>query len=398
MIKIPVSFVLVAALSAASTVHAQNVASVLVGKTTTLVQTDAATVMVDPRPPSPTYGGAFGFEASVWGTDLAGITPPSVTVPPTSGIITSGGGVGYNGGVLGYDAVDGDWNFGFPNFDNWAAPTIALRDALFRFGMYVFSVDGATVALNLTPSSPPIGPGPRFTLTGGAWSNGRYVIDVNDALTITSSSFTGYAGAAEAIIAGELTSELGVVLNEFRFKSDNPGAPDRLSATVPAGTLVAGTEYELVGVFANVRDRNTVAGLPDSDNFAYMATRTKVVIDVIGDVTPPVIHAATATKATLWPANHKMVHVGIVAEATDETGPVQLRIVSVTSNEADEGDGDGHTTTDAEITGPMSVSLRAERSGSGTGRIYTITIEASDAAGNISTADVLVTVPKNQGK
>ena len=43
-----------------------------------------------------------------------------------------------------------------------------------------------------------------------------------------------------------------------------------------------------------------------------------------------------------------------------------------------------------------NISLRAERSGTGTGRIYTLTYSATDCSGNSSTAEVTVTVPHNQ--
>jgi len=39
------------------------------------------------------------------------------------------------------------------------------------------------------------------------------------------------------------------------------------------------------------------------------------------------------------------------------------------------------------------VQLRADRAASGPGRIYTITIRATDAAGNTNTATVQVPVP-----
>jgi len=42
--------------------------------------------------------------------------------------------------------------------------------------------------------------------------------------------------------------------------------------------------------------------------------------------------------------------------------------------------------------------LRAERSGNGMGRVYSITLQAQDATGNLSApTTVVVTVPKNQG-
>jgi hypothetical protein len=75
---------------------------------------------------------------------------------------------------------------------------------------------------------------------------------------------------------------------------------------------------------------------------------------------------------------------------------VSTKIVSVTSNEADNGLGDGDTAIDFVITGDLSLSLRAERSGKGDGRVYTITVEAVDAAGNASELTTTVSVPKGK--
>jgi len=44
------------------------------------------------------------------------------------------------------------------------------------------------------------------------------------------------------------------------------------------------------------------------------------------------------------------------------------------------------------------VLLRSERSGKGSGRIYTITVTCSDPAGHTVVRTVTVTVPKSQGK
>jgi hypothetical protein len=48
---------------------------------------------------------------------------------------------------------------------------------------------------------------------------------------------------------------------------------------------------------------------------------------------------------------------------------------------------------DWKITGPLTAVLRAERSESGTGRVYTIQVEGTDAAGNVTSQNVLVKVP-----
>ncbi len=114
------------------------------------------------------------------------------------------------------------------------------------------------------------------------------------------------------------------------------------------------------------------------------------------DGMPPVFESASASPDVIWPANHKMVPVTVVASVTDAIDPSPItRILSVTSNEAADGTGDGHMDADAQITGPLTVNLRAERSGNGSGRVYTITLESRDASGNASQRTVTVAVPHN---
>ena len=77
---------------------------------------------------------------------------------------------------------------------------------------------------------------------------------------------------------------------------------------------------------------------------------------------------------------------------------VDCEIISVSSNETVNGLGDGTTDADWEITSDLTVDLRAERSGTGTDRVYTITVECTDDSGNTSMETVDVTVPHDQGK
>jgi hypothetical protein len=65
-------------------------------------------------------------------------------------------------------------------------------------------------------------------------------------------------------------------------------------------------------------------------------------------------------------------------------------VIGVTSNEG--------SSADWQITGPASVELRADRAGSGSGRIYVITVRCTDASGNASTSTAVVSVPHDQGK
>ena len=78
-----------------------------------------------------------------------------------------------------------------------------------------------------------------------------------------------------------------------------------------------------------------------------------------------------------------------------------IRLVSITSNEAPDTKGSGNTNPDiggaAFGTDDRQFELRAERSGNGSGRIYRITYEAEDASGNVTSRTVTVDVPKSQG-
>ena len=112
---------------------------------------------------------------------------------------------------------------------------------------------------------------------------------------------------------------------------------------------------------------------------------------------PPLISGERATPAVLSPPNHKMLNVAVGYAVTDSWGPVTTRL-SVASDDPDDATGDGHTAPDWEIVNDRLVRLRAERSGQGTARVYTITITATDSAGQSSSRQVLVTVPKNPNK
>ena len=112
------------------------------------------------------------------------------------------------------------------------------------------------------------------------------------------------------------------------------------------------------------------------------------------DTAGPSIASATASPGTLWPANNKMVAVTVSVDASDAgSGAVACSIDSVGSNEG----GSAHE-PDVELTGDLTLNLRAERNGNGSGRIYTAHVSCTDAAGNTSTSTATVSVPHDQGK
>jgi len=116
------------------------------------------------------------------------------------------------------------------------------------------------------------------------------------------------------------------------------------------------------------------------------------------DATAPAV-SVSVSPSELWPPNHKYVTVKATVSATDNADPnATIALVSVTSNEPDNGTGDGDTSNDIVIVNNTTFQLRAERSGSGTGRIYTITYKATDACGNSTVKSAAVTVPHDKGK
>ena len=128
-----------------------------------------------------------------------------------------------------------------------------------------------------------------------------------------------------------------------------------------------------------------------ASNLFHTTTVTRVV--QVRDTTAPVVSELVLTPDRLWPPNHAMVPISARYLVTDASELVSCTL-SVTSNEALDGRGDGHTAVDWIITGPESLELRAERSGGGQGRVYTVLASCSDPSGNIGTATAAVTVPK----
>lgn len=114
------------------------------------------------------------------------------------------------------------------------------------------------------------------------------------------------------------------------------------------------------------------------------------------DKTPPTL-ACSASPSVLWPPNNKLVTVNLSVTVADAlSGPAGFTLASITSNEPDSGQGD----IQGFVTGTASISgrLRAQRLGSGIGRIYTLSYSGPDRAGNVASCTATVTVPHDQGK
>lgn len=134
----------------------------------------------------------------------------------------------------------------------------------------------------------------------------------------------------------------------------------------------------------------------DSGGASASCPATVTVVDTI----PPQI-SVTLSRDLLWPPNHKLVDITATVNVTDVCDPhATFVLTSIASSEPDDGLGDGDTANDIQSyeigTADTSFQLRSERSGLGSGRVYTIVYTASDKSGNTAQASATVNVPHDR--
>jgi hypothetical protein len=129
-------------------------------------------------------------------------------------------------------------------------------------------------------------------------------------------------------------------------------------------------------------------------------TDTDTVDVTVQDTTAPSL-TVELTPSSLSPPNHKLMTIAATVTASDvcDSSPT-VELLSITSSEPDNGLGDGDVAGDIQGaafgTFDTSFQLRAERSGSGNGRTYTVTYRATDDSGNVTTVSATVFVPKGK--
>jgi hypothetical protein len=134
----------------------------------------------------------------------------------------------------------------------------------------------------------------------------------------------------------------------------------------------------------------TTAGYEALDNAGNIEASKFLTIHL--DKSGPVITGMPAPGCTLSPPKHQLVQVASVSPSDTVSGTLSLA-VTASSNEPDSGTGGGDVAGDIVINSG-TVLLRAERSPSGKGRIYTIVATAQDVVGNTTIATATCSVPK----
>ncbi|MBI4972689.1 MAG: hypothetical protein HZC16_02590 [Candidatus Omnitrophica bacterium] len=110
------------------------------------------------------------------------------------------------------------------------------------------------------------------------------------------------------------------------------------------------------------------------------------------DTTSPVI-TFSVNPSVLWPANGQMINVTVSGNIRDSgSGPASASY-NVNDEYGQVGTA-GAITASGDGSFSFTISLKAERDGKDIdGRIYTVTINASDKAGNFNISGMNVTVP-----
>ena len=176
----------------------------------------------------------------------------------------------------------------------------------------------------------------------------------------------------------------------------NDTDPDLDPLTITAVTQ--GANGGAVSTDGTTVSYTSAANFVGTDTFTYTIddgqgnTDTATVTVTVEDTTPPEVTSSVGT-ASLWPPNHQLENVGLTMAASDNGGGAVTTVVSVFSDEDDLAPGSGNFSPDAKNIAASTLRLRAERSDPGDGRVYLISIIATDSSSNSSASCLTVVVP-----
>ena len=311
------------------------------------------------------------------------------------------------------------------------------QSVMFRIDTIAPTMGGPMIWSALPPSNGWYRTDPKITFVAGDGAGGSGLAWISPAVTITTNGANQQAKGIARDNAGNASEEAVATVNvdkEAPVVTCAPARQPNANGWFTSDVLISCAAVDVANPagfsgLAVVRascgaDNTTSGGSGATCTYTAQGTHTFVgeATDVAGntstvtfivrlDKTPPAVACTTVSAGQLWPPNHKMEPWDVsVLVADTMSGAGGFRLVSYTSSESPDAIGDGRTSTDmagwlprvtvfAPTPGVTSGFVRSERSGPGTGRLYRLTYEALDLAGNVSQCTIaLLQVPHDQSK
>ena len=172
-----------------------------------------------------------------------------------------------------------------------------------------------------------------------------------------------------------LTCPANIVIKAESGKEGTNVSFPSLTLAAECGTL---TYTPASGSFFRLGSHSIIATTSTGQKCSFTVTVT--------DNEPPTLSPITLSRMMLWPASNKMKKVAVNYTMSDNGENVKTA-VSVSSNATD-------GIQDWEIVDEHLLRLKASRLPDGTTRVYTITVTATDEAGNKTTRTTTIAVSK----
>jgi len=241
-----------------------------------------------------------------------------------------------------------------------------------------------TGTLSRIAGSPFNGPGANSSVAVLSPDDSKLFVSAQDSETIT--VFNVSSAGALTVVPGSPFAVTGAI-SPSGMATNQTGT---LLYTAAFNNMIYGFSVGSTGALTPVTGSPFSNGFPGENGLLSLA-----VFPPKNCCPAPVINNASASPEVLWPPNHKMVEVTVNYTVTNPC-PATC-VLTVSSNEPINGIGDGNTSPDWEVVDAHHVFLRAERSGNGPGRIYTLTITCTNDTNKLSTtARLTVVVPHDQ--
>jgi len=180
--------------------------------------------------------------------------------------------------------------------------------------------------------------------------------------------------------------------------------PDGDSVTLSASNLPTGSDFDAsTGIFTWTPTSQQAGTYPDvhfeaTDGEAIDSEDISITVNYVN--TPPVVDNVVPSVKCIWPPNSKFVDVTFSGYSDPDGDEVSFTITAIKSDEPTatiKGAGGSVThVPDADGVGTDTASLRAERSGKGNGRVYTIYFTCDDGHDGLTNGSVKICVPHDQ--